>query len=630
MPPKANPVPRARSALHWLGGLLLLGFFAAGVTSAAVLLWENVDIQRLARTAAAVAPESPPPALPPSPAAVPPVSFEAALFVSEASAAFFPDSSFYPRVLRSWESRLAEAGARVRRISKAGDVLRLPADVLVVAPDAVCLARGEVDALRRHVGRGGGLVIDWATGARDERCNWVGWEPVRSLTGAIDVVEIEPREALFLTLPAGLPLSAGLDPGSRVELRPEAHLALLATGAHVYWSDWALNPAPARDGPEADAAAILRSAPGGGRVVWLGFRESQAVTDRDREIMGTVMRNGLRWGVGVPFAEIAPWPDTHGAALLILEDVESGFTNAALLAELARQKGVPVAFFPVSGLARQHPELAAAMTAVGEVGSQTSDHRPVAGLPYSEQALRLRRSWSELREWSGRQPRGLRPPEERFDENTLRAWKEAGGSYVVAVNNARSAAPEVFRTPAGRVVLLSRLVKDDYNVFVQESAIRRERLGEAYLAGMRKLRALGGLAVLALHSQIGGTEDRLDVVGEAIDSARADGGWWLATGSEIADWWAVRHGADLAVGLEAGELELRVSAPPDGTLSGAWLEVYLPDAEADLRPYAGDQPLPYAVTEWGLRLPVEALAPGTDQRIRLRPAEPIPEPGEAS
>ena len=31
MPPRGNPVPRARNAMHWLGGLALLGFVGAGV-----------------------------------------------------------------------------------------------------------------------------------------------------------------------------------------------------------------------------------------------------------------------------------------------------------------------------------------------------------------------------------------------------------------------------------------------------------------------------------------------------------------------------------------------------------------------------------------------------------------------
>ena len=39
------------AAGHWLGGLLLLGILAAGVVAAGVMLWQNIDIQRLTRSA---------------------------------------------------------------------------------------------------------------------------------------------------------------------------------------------------------------------------------------------------------------------------------------------------------------------------------------------------------------------------------------------------------------------------------------------------------------------------------------------------------------------------------------------------------------------------------------------------
>lgn len=47
MPRKREPIPRARAAGYWLGGLFLLGLVGAFMVSAAVLLWENLDVQQL-------------------------------------------------------------------------------------------------------------------------------------------------------------------------------------------------------------------------------------------------------------------------------------------------------------------------------------------------------------------------------------------------------------------------------------------------------------------------------------------------------------------------------------------------------------------------------------------------------
>ena len=87
MPPKQDPVPRARSAAQWLGGILLLGFLAAGVVAAAAALWENVDVQSLARRAAAISDEPPAPGLESEgPAAAASIMARIAVFESAASA----------------------------------------------------------------------------------------------------------------------------------------------------------------------------------------------------------------------------------------------------------------------------------------------------------------------------------------------------------------------------------------------------------------------------------------------------------------------------------------------------------------------------------------------------------------
>src|SRR5262245_51800258 len=94
MPPRGNPVPRARNAMHWLGGLLLLGIVGAGVVTAGAALWEDVDVRRLTTPASAAPPPIPPAPLPRAPAVIPaPAGFEVAILVSAATAHFFSDST---------------------------------------------------------------------------------------------------------------------------------------------------------------------------------------------------------------------------------------------------------------------------------------------------------------------------------------------------------------------------------------------------------------------------------------------------------------------------------------------------------------------------------------------------------
>ena len=597
---------------------MLLGFLAAGVVAAAAALWENVDVQSLARRAAAVSEDPPAPGVEAEgPSAAARIEVGISVFESAASKGFFPDSTFYPAAVSGWERLAREESGTVSRVRDAAGIDDLPAGSLLLAPEAVCVSEREIAAIRRHLKRGGGLVLNWASAARDEDCRWRGWGPLRALTGALDLVEIPAGTAQFLAVPAGMPLSPGLPPGARIELFPEPHLALNVSGPHPYWSDWALNGTAEVGSSAPDAAIVLHEPESGGRVAWFGFRDRQAVSDRDAIRVRRLFRNGIRWASATVTAEIAPWPAGSRAAILVGEEVETGFENVVAFARVLRVRDVRGTIFPVSGLALEHPELAAEIADIGETGSQTADHVSPAGLPVREQEVRLARSRRELQEWSGTSVVGLRVPEERFDEATLQAWRRAGGTYVAALNQARSAAPEVFATDDGPIVLLPRLIKDDYNVFVQDGARRTDVLLTAWLEGLEKIGALGGFGFLSVHSQIAGEPDRVGVVGQALDSiAAGQTDWWVATGAEIADWWLARSEARLLIEGPPDHLSLSLVTPASPTLAEAWIDVSLgPDSE--LRPFADGRPLAWAPTEWGIRFPVGQLTTGQTDAIQL-------------
>ena len=252
------------------------------------------------------------------------------------------------------------------------------------------------------------------------------------------------------------------------------------------------------------------------------------------------------------------------------------------------------------------------------MGSHTSDHAVVAGRPLIDQRARLNRTQGELDAWAGTRAVGLRPPEERFDEATLRAWASAGGTYIVGTNESRQGSPEVFDTPDGRIVLLPRIIKNDYNVYVQDGAMRSRRLTEAYLAGMSKINALGALAVVSLRTQVGGEGARVQVVADVIDSARAQGDWWFATGREMTEWWLARW--ETALGLHEaanGQLDIIVRANETRGINGPWLEVFVPGNPEDWTPRYRGELMRHVRTEWSVRIPLVDLGPGDEMSVEL-------------
>jgi peptidoglycan/xylan/chitin deacetylase (PgdA/CDA1 family) len=626
MRPKRDPVPRARDSWIWLGGIALLGVLGAGVTGAAVVLWENIDIRQLVPQLTAAAPGRLPAPEPAVPAARDRRAFDAVVFSSPRNEGFFPDSGYYASALEAWRDVVRSAGGVVREATSAAELREADADVIVLA-EAPCLSSAEVAAVQAHLRAGGGIVANWAVGARDEECGWRGWGTVAQLTGADDVRELPPRDGLFLTVPADVPLSVGLDPGTRIELRPDPSIALRVSGPRVYWSDWALNPAPDESGGGADVAAAASRAPGGGRTAWFGLRLGQAVTPSDSLHLQRLVENGVLWAAGAPTAAPAAWPDGDRAALVFAFDVEDQPRTALDVAEVLREEELPATFFAVSQIVQGDAELAATLASVGEVGTQTSDHTPLLGLTPQDQRFRLRRAWSDIESWTGTGPAGLHTPEETFDENTLEAWQLAGGTYLVANNEARSASPEVYRLDDGDVMLLPRILKDDYNLIVQDRVIRASVLSQAFVADTRKLHAIGGLAIVAGHSQIMRAGPRLEAIRAVATAAREQGDWWIARANDVADWWSARSEVRVAFvpreetvylgdALEAADVsDILVSAPAEHGVGGLWIDVVLPRGSGSTVPLVDGQSVEFEAVDWGLRVPVRTLAAADTARI---------------
>jgi peptidoglycan/xylan/chitin deacetylase (PgdA/CDA1 family) len=622
--PVAEP-PRPRTPWTWGAAILLLGALVAGLVGAAILLWRFIDVDSLLEAAMNDAP----PAveefvadvrLPELPATI---SWTAHIYVSPRSASFFPDSEYYPALIDRWESTLAGAGAEVRRTHGASGIAALPAAELLVIPAAVCLDEAEREAIRGRVEQGGHLLVTWALGARDENCNWLGFDYLRELAGAQTAGTLEGEPPNYLVVPHGSVVAAGLPPGSRLELYPEPWITLRAGASNVFWSDWALNPLSAPEGG-VGGGAIARTTPSGTRFVWFGYRLDVAARPRDQRLLERLAQNAALWAAGHLVAEVDPWPSGYRAAMAVTQDAEHNFRNSRRLAEGLSEIGVPVTFFVVTQLAREHPELAGLLAAAGELGSHSVDHRQVGGRVWGAQLAGVNRARADIAGWSGERPLGFRPPRELFDSLTLEAWRRSGGLYVAASNGARSAAPEIFDVRSGRVVVLPRVVDDDYTIIVTRGQTRPDSLRAAFVTGLEKMRLLGGLSLLTTHTQLIDSRHRVEAVASAVQAARDAGDVWLARTGEIAEWWLGRSDLELTV-RERADRSAILNVRNNGTspVASAWLHVYLPEEPASFAaPELGDTVLESHYEAGGLRVRLPAVGPGESLEILLprRPA----------
>ena len=173
MRPKRDPVPRAKEAWWWLGGLVTLGLVGSLVAAAGYALWQNIDIRQLTPGLAEVVPVLPEARSSPAPA-VAEVSFSAVLLRSDANASYFDDPTYYATQLDRWTELIQSVGGTVRVARSAEELQAASIDELMILPESPCLASDELAVLGSHLSRGGSLVANWALGVRDGDCEWRG------------------------------------------------------------------------------------------------------------------------------------------------------------------------------------------------------------------------------------------------------------------------------------------------------------------------------------------------------------------------------------------------------------------------------------------------------------------------
>ncbi|HET6230532.1 MAG TPA: polysaccharide deacetylase family protein [Longimicrobiaceae bacterium] len=488
------------------------------------------------------------------PSSLPPASLAGVrvAMIAEPQNGTFGEAGFYGREVGRWRDWLAQLGAQ--SVSPAN------ADVLVL-PQALCMGPELRALVAKHLAAGKGIVANGPMGSRNGLCHPLPDTLLVSLVGGRgSVSRFEPYHdnSYYAVVLGETALGAGVPPGARIELMPANQLVFRGADRSVYYANYRRTPVGMGKQPYFDGA-IARARVGPGRVAAFGFELAHVVPGWSEWVTRNVVANAVTWAAGRPVVQIAPWPEGKHAAAVVAQDVEADFRNAGGAVDLLEREKVPATFFVVGRLAEQSPWTMRRLVSYGEVGSHTYDHRSVERLSEAQSEATLRQAQSATAELSGRPVTGFRPPEEKYSLATLQAWARLGGRYVFTSNNSRAAGPEI--VPLGRdtLVLLSRVVDDDFEVLDRSSVRDRGVMARHMVRQLDEVIALRGVYMFSYHSHMFARDDLLPVLGALVGTLKSTPGVWIAQAGDVAEWWRQR-----------GQVHVTTSA--DGRTVDVWNE----------------------------------------------------------
>lgn len=281
---------------------------------------------------------------------------------------------------------------------------------------------------------------------------------------------------------------------------------------------------------------------GRGRLVWMDYAPDsidQAISI-DVGYLEAITAAIFRYLLGETYSSWAMWPDGKRFAGMISEDSEDKFHYAERVIELVEANGFPITWFILSNEAQLNRGLTQRMAEVGEVACHGDSH---ASFPLGNlltQTERLARCAKVIKTITGLTPGGFRPPEERFNGDTINAVASLNMSYYFADAGIDRAVPVLLREEGGNRELISlpRMGTDDYEMWHILKLNGKESLQYAE-SDLKWISAVGGFLPFDFHTQYMDKKEHLAVV-EHYGRRFLQEDCFFGTASQIADWWRIR------------------------------------------------------------------------------------------
>ncbi len=473
-------------------------------------------------------------------------------------------------------------------------------DILIL-PFILCVSDREIEKIKEFARyKEKGLILDGFTGARDENGGWRQVSFLSEILGGDSIKEIKGEGVggaiANLILDGTSRLIADVEPGFRLELntynRPvTANIIEPRSEIDGFWES---TPAIYQNKLSSEEAGLVHGKYLEARFAWLGFTMGSVVGDiPDQKIFQKVIDNIFSYVSFWPLIYKERWPEGKKGAAIFAQDTEDKFENALNTVSLLTAKNIPATFFCVPEMAAKYDKVFAKIYAREnfEVGLHGLD--VYQGQTLELQRERLRSGKSILEKITGKRVRGFRPPEAIYDRNTLLALVNLEYDYM-AGDDIKQSCPEIMpdkknqeRTPGRNQEALVKFPKtsdDDYDLIERYKMRDKNKMLELLKKDFDKIYQIGGLYYYSFHTQIMAKEEYIDVLGKFIDYVK-EKDCWIASFSEVNDWWLNRYANIKVTGVQTGPTRTFVNITNNSfqKASGVKINLLLPPSRRPVK-----------------------------------------------
>ncbi|MGE5437400.1 MAG: polysaccharide deacetylase family protein [Syntrophothermus sp.] len=467
---------------------------------------------------------------------------------------------------------------------------------ILILPGSKSLSEREISQIKKFLDSGGSVFASSGTASYSNDGKWRGWEFFSEVYGLKFVKEIQSDENRRIhTLRGSLPLTANIPAGFPLKIAtwdlPLSVEVLDPRTTQVsYWFNYKLEDGLVREEIKK-SAGIVYGTYGKGRFVWFGFELNSIIGSQDDYVyFEKLFNNSLKWLSYIPVAFVKEWPGDYDAAALIAPVVSETNNLNSLTSVFNKYKVKPTYLFN-SLYIEDNKDLLKRLSRTGEIaalvdiGYLSSVDDTVNTLnSYQEQKDKLKYNKKLLEKYSGSNIRGAIPYFGLYDQNSIRALKDAGFDYIITDSLSDRSVPKViWDEEKNKVTAITKTARDDYEVIRDYGLTQPEFQFYTYQEDIDRVLFEGGLYVFKPHSELQFKDEYVSVVDNVLNDLKVKK-FWIASAKEISDWAVKKNRVELRVEKRSdNRVVLIISNAGTETLENFKIQVDLYDDAEDVR-----------------------------------------------
>ncbi|MHB8337364.1 MAG: polysaccharide deacetylase family protein [Ignavibacteriaceae bacterium] len=498
--------------------------------------------------------------------------------------------------INSWERVLNNAGYKYDVIADSTIELGLQYKYkLLILPGSKSLSDKEIVQLKKFISKGGSVFATSGTASYSDDGKWRGWDFFSQVFGLKFSKEISNTEVTKIhTLRGGLPITANIPAGYPLRVatwdRPISVEVLdPRTIQASFWYNYRLQGGLTRDKIKKSAGIVYGNY-GYGRFVWMGFEINSVIGEQQDYIyFDRLFNNCMSWLTYQPIAFAKDWPSNYSAAAMLVPELSHNLNGVNNLLSILNSEKVKATFFVDPTLAEQNKGVIQSLTRYGEVGSlldlgylasATDTNNSLND--FDTQYQKLMSSRTSLEAITNSSVIGCMPFYGFYDQNTINALIKAKYKYVFSDSLTDRSVPQTIIRGDSLLVSMTKTGRDDYEVIRDFNLTQPDFQFYTYQEDIDRILFEGGLYVLKMHPDYQLKAQNIGVVKKVIDDLKKKK-FWIATGSQIENWWARRNYVEVkATKRGDNRVAITISNPGKETMNGLVIQLDLNVAATNL------------------------------------------------